>query len=119
MAPTDVEVDVKNSNDMEMKPSEAVTSSEAHGETDVGVVEEAGVATMHKQPWGLKSLIVAWSGAVLISFTLIYDSQTINAYQPYATSSFGAASLLGTIGTVQSVVQAGMAISSQVKYQLH
>lgn len=107
MAPTDVDTDVKNVHNLDIQKTDAAPSTGVTSEPVVGVVEEAGIATMHKQPWGLKSLIVAWFGALLISFTLIYDSQTINAYQPYATSSFGAASLLGTIGTVQNVVQAG------------
>ncbi len=60
-----------------------------------------------KQTWTPRGLAVAWVGAVLISFGVSYDTQMVGSLQPYATSSFAAAPLLGTIGVVQSVVESG------------
>lgn len=108
MEPAEVVMEGKNVNSVDIKTADTAPPLPTSSEPIVGVVEEVGIVTMHKQSWGVRSLAVAWFGGLLVSFTIVFDSQTINAYQPYATSSFGAASLLGTIGTVQNVVQAGI-----------
>ncbi len=66
----------------------------------------AGLATINtiKKTWSLRSILLTWFGAVLISFAVSYDQQTYPTYQPYATSEFGSLSLLSTIAVVQNVV---------------
>ncbi|EXJ94610.1 hypothetical protein A1O1_03006 [Capronia coronata CBS 617.96] len=66
----------------------------------------AGLATIEtiKKSWNLRSIVLTWIGAALVSFAVSYDQQTYSTYQPYATSEFGSLSLLSTIAVVQNVV---------------
>ncbi|EXJ77109.1 hypothetical protein A1O3_10267 [Capronia epimyces CBS 606.96] len=105
------EIDAKDLVDIKRAPDDdgfgkagRVASATDHGMgTTVSTAQEAsGIVAAS---WTVRTLIIGWAGALLLSFVLIYDSQTLSAYQPYATSSFSSVSLLGTIATVQAVVE--------------
>lgn len=87
-------------------------ASEPACENQAGIEERTqlhGLATIGaiKKTWNLKGIAFLWVGAVLIAFTLGYDQQTYQTFQPYATSEFGAVSLISTIAVVQNVVSSG------------
>ncbi|KAH8800313.1 putative siderophore iron transporter [Xylogone sp. PMI_703] len=75
---------------------------------DAGQVTGLATLTAMESTWSVRSLIVAWVSAFLMSCAVSFDTQTVYSFQPYATSSFGAAPLLGTIQTVQSVISSVM-----------
>lgn len=66
----------------------------------------AGLADLDgiQRSWNLKSLIVIWISALLMSFATNLNNQTSASFTSYATSSFASAPLLGTITVVQAVV---------------
>lgn len=74
----------------------------ATGETN----KVAGLADLDgiQRSWNLKSLIVIWISALLMSFATNLNNQTSASFTSYATSSFASAPLLGTITVVQAVV---------------
>jgi hypothetical protein len=72
-------------------------------------LQPAGLVALKgiKNTWNVKSLAIAWGGAIALSFAVAYDQTTSSSFTPYATSDFGELSLLGTIGTIQAVIGAG------------
>jgi hypothetical protein len=73
-------------------------------------LQPGGLLTLSgiKSTWNAKSLGLAWAGAIALSFVVAYDQNTYASFAPYATSDFQQLSLLGTIGTIQGVISAGM-----------
>lgn len=80
----------------------SASSDTASIEKTAGVSKIEGVTLA----WSAKGLWVAWAGILLLAVAVSLDSQTIYSFQPYATSTFGAHSLLATIGTVQNIMYA-------------
>lgn len=80
----------------------SVSSDTASIEKTAGVSKIEGVTLA----WSAKGLWIAWAGIMLLAVAISLDSQTIYSFQPYATSTFGAHSLLATIGTVQNIMYA-------------
>lgn len=80
----------------------SVSSDTASIEKTAGVSKIEGVTLA----WSAKGLWIAWAGIMLLAVAISLDSQTIYSFQPYATSKFGAHSLLATIGTVQNIMYA-------------
>lgn len=78
------------------------------GSDTASVEKTAGVSKIEgvTLAWSAKGLWIAWAGIMLLAVAVSLDSQTIYSFQPYATSTFGAHSLLATIGTVQNIMYA-------------
>lgn len=73
------------------------------GESDT--IKPAGLADLDgiQRSWNIKTLIVIWTFALLLSFSTNLNNQTSASFTSYATSEFASASLLGTITVVQAV----------------
>ncbi|OAA69162.1 siderochrome-iron transporter MirC [Cordyceps fumosorosea ARSEF 2679] len=56
--------------------------------------------------WTPTTIIVAWTGMMLLAIVLSLDSLTVPSYQPYALSSFNAHSMLPALTTLQSILSA-------------
>ncbi|KAJ5087562.1 hypothetical protein N7456_011178 [Penicillium angulare] len=57
-----------------------------------------------KRNWSLRSLIVMWISAGLMSFVINLNNQSSSTFVPYAISKFSSAPLLGTISVLQAVI---------------
>ncbi|CAK7205700.1 hypothetical protein SEUCBS139899_008479 [Sporothrix eucalyptigena] len=69
------------------------------------VTKPAGLADLDgiQRSWSLRTLVVIWTFALLLSFSTNLNNQTSASFTSYATSDFASASLLGTITVVQAV----------------
>jgi hypothetical protein len=97
--------------DINITPIDKSISATNEQYLDIDVeIQPAGLLTLSgiKSTWNAKSLAFAWAGAIALSFVVAYDQTTSSSFAPYATSDFGELSLLGTIGTIQGVISAGM-----------
>jgi hypothetical protein len=97
--------------DVDITPIDKSISATNEQYLDIDVeLQPAGLMTLSgiKSTWNAKSLAFAWGGATALSFVVAYDQTTSSSFAPYATSDFGELSLLGTIGTIQGVISAGM-----------
>ncbi|KAJ5925244.1 hypothetical protein N7454_007883 [Penicillium verhagenii] len=68
--------------------------------------ERTGLADLEgiKRNWSLRSLIVIWVSAGLMSFVITLNNQSSSTFAPYAASGFSSAPLVGTIAVVQAVI---------------
>ncbi|CAD6444946.1 1c296539-885c-419b-8c11-1f1b056d9e2f [Sclerotinia trifoliorum] len=75
---------------------------------DVGNATQAGVQNIEavSMTWTTCSLVIAYIGIFLISFTTSLESQVVMSLSIFATSSFNNHSLISTVFVVQSVVMA-------------
>ncbi|KAK6597433.1 major facilitator superfamily transporter [Botrytis cinerea] len=75
---------------------------------DIGNATQAGVQNIEavSMTWTTWSLIIAYIGVFLISFTTSLESQVVMSLSVFATSSFNNHSLISTVLVVQSVVMA-------------
>ncbi|TGO74045.1 hypothetical protein BELL_0313g00120 [Botrytis elliptica] len=75
---------------------------------DIGNATQAGVQNIEavSMTWTTWSLIIAYIGIFLISFTTSLESQVVMSLSVFATSSFNNHSLISTVLVVQSVVMA-------------
>jgi hypothetical protein len=71
--------------------------------------ERTGLADLDgiKRNWTLRSLIVIWISAGLMSFVVNLNNQSSSTFAPYAVSGFSSAPLVGTIAVVQAVIASG------------
>lgn len=92
----------------EPEKREPNTAASASSIDAASIEKTAGVSKIEgvTLAWSAKGLWFAWAGIMLLAVAVSLDSQTIYSYQPYATSTFGAHSLLATIGTVQNIMYA-------------
>lgn len=88
----------------------SISAATQHGQVGEAGVQIGGLATLSdiKHAWNARSLGLTWAGAIALSFVVAYDQNTYSSFAPYATSNFSQLSLLGTIGTIQGIVSAGM-----------
>lgn len=54
--------------------------------------------------WTPTSVVVAWTGMMLLAIALSLDSLTVSSYQPYALSEFKSHSMLPAIVTIQNIL---------------
>lgn len=95
----------KSKDNIKITSTEALAENKVNGAISAGGLSKLDVIT---STWSTHSLWVAWAGVLLLGAAISFDQETVYSYQTYATSTFSAATLLGTIGTVQNVVYAGM-----------
>ncbi|KAJ0426904.1 major facilitator superfamily domain-containing protein [Aspergillus carlsbadensis] len=65
-----------------------------------GLVELEGI----RKNWTLRSLIIIWIAAALMSFVNNLNNHSSSTFVPFAISDFGSAPLLGTIAVVQATI---------------
>ncbi|KAL3463894.1 major facilitator superfamily domain-containing protein [Aspergillus heterothallicus] len=65
-----------------------------------GLAELEGI----RKNWTLRSLIIIWIAATLMSFVVNLNNHSSSTFIPFATSDFGSAPLLGTIAVVQATI---------------
>ncbi|KAL2794921.1 major facilitator superfamily domain-containing protein [Aspergillus keveii] len=65
-----------------------------------GLVELEGI----RRNWTLRSLIIIWITAALMSFVNNLNNHSSSTFVPFAISDFGSAPLLGTIAVVQATI---------------
>jgi hypothetical protein len=68
-----------------------------------GLVELEGI----RKNWTLRSLIIIWIAAALMSFVNNLNNHSSSTFVPFAISDFGSAPLLGTIAVVQATIASG------------
>ncbi|KAH8152683.1 uncharacterized protein LAJ45_03524 [Morchella importuna] len=92
----------------ESEKKEPVAEATTNNSDTASIEKTAGVAKIEgvTLAWSKVGLWTAWAGIMLLAVAVSLDSQTIYSYQPMATSTFGAHSLLATIGTVQNIMYA-------------
>ncbi|KAL2856435.1 major facilitator superfamily domain-containing protein [Aspergillus pseudoustus] len=86
--------------DTQIGAEEAAATGTAKEEKVDGLAELEGI----RKNWTLRSLIIIWIAAFLMSFVNNLNNHSSSTFIPFATSDFGSAPLLGTIGVVQATI---------------
>ncbi|KAJ5758798.1 hypothetical protein N7520_005954 [Penicillium odoratum] len=84
----------------------AVAATDAVANVDPSPEQRTGLADLEgiKRNWNIRSLIVIWISAGLMSFVVNLNNQSSSTFTPYAASGFSSAPLVGTIAVVQAVI---------------
>ncbi|KAJ5646186.1 hypothetical protein N7490_002558 [Penicillium lividum] len=92
----------------------AVAATDAVANVDPFPEQRTGLADLEgiKRNWNIRSLIVIWISAGLMSFVVNLNNQSSSTFTPYAASGFSSAPLVGTIAVVQAVIASGCMLAT-------